>query len=68
MCPNTYQVEGDITPMTQHQKNRQAENKKYMDKQRARGWQVATFLCPSAIREDVRQFIKTRSQELLMKG
>ena len=54
--------------MTQQQKNRQVENQKYMDGKRARGWQVATFLCPSAIREDVKNYIKTRSQELVLKG
>jgi hypothetical protein len=51
--------------MTRQRKDRQVENKKYMDRKRAQGIAVATFLCPSAIREDVRQFIKIRSAELV---
>jgi hypothetical protein len=51
--------------MTKQQLKRHIENQRYMAEKKAAGYQVATFLVPTAICEDVRNYIRARSQELL---
>jgi hypothetical protein len=42
--------------MTKQQLKRHIENQRYMAEKKAAGYQVATFLVPTAICEDVRKY------------
>jgi hypothetical protein len=52
--------------MTQKQLKRRAENRKYYLNVRARGLAMTSFMMPLALVPEVRQYIKTRSQELVL--
>jgi len=42
---------------------RRAENKKYRNKKKAMGYIMTSFLMPEVIHEDVKQYVRSKTQE-----